>query len=157
MVEDLTWLLRRLAQTVPHTRGAVLLSADGIAKSWHGMDTDSADQLAAMASGLCSLAQGVGTRFGGGDGVRQVVAELGEAILFVTAASAGTVLAVLSDREVDGGILSYEMARLSTQIPASLATPSRSENTNTRPPGPRPVRTGHRVAGARVDGAGNGT
>jgi predicted regulator of Ras-like GTPase activity (Roadblock/LC7/MglB family) len=125
MADDLTWLLRRLAETVPYTRSAVLLSADGIAKSWHGLDTDGADQLAAMASGLCSLAQGVGKRFGGGEGVRQVVAELGEIIMFVTAASVGTVLAVLADRDVDAGILSYEMGRLSTQVPAYLATPSR--------------------------------
>jgi predicted regulator of Ras-like GTPase activity (Roadblock/LC7/MglB family) len=130
MADDLTWLLTRLAQAVPHTRSAVLLSADGIAKSWHGVDNDGADQLAAMASGLCSLSQQVGTRFGGGDGVRQVVAELGEIILFVTAASEGTVLAVLAGREVDAGILSYEMGRLSTQVPTYLATPSRHGSGN---------------------------
>jgi predicted regulator of Ras-like GTPase activity (Roadblock/LC7/MglB family) len=125
MADDLTWLLRRLTEAVPNTQSALLLSADGIAKYWHGLDTDGADTLAALASGLCSLAQQVGTRFGGGDGVRQVVSELGEIILFVTAASAGSVLAVLASREVDAAILSYEMGRLCTQVPAYLATPTR--------------------------------
>ena len=127
MAEDLTWLLSRLTDKVPGTRSAVLLSADGIAKSWYGLEQDGAETLAAMASGLCSLSQQVGSRFSGGDGVRQVVSELGEIILFVTAASVGTVLAVLADREVDAGILSYEMARLGTQIPAYLATPARQQ------------------------------
>jgi predicted regulator of Ras-like GTPase activity (Roadblock/LC7/MglB family) len=130
MADDLTWLLSRLTESVPYTRSAVLLSSDGIAKSWHGLDTNGADQLAAMASGLCSLAQQVGIRFGSGNGVRQVVSELGDIILFVTAASAGTVLAVVADREVDAGILSYEMGRLSTQIPTYLATPSRQSAAN---------------------------
>jgi predicted regulator of Ras-like GTPase activity (Roadblock/LC7/MglB family) len=125
MADDLTWLLSRLTEAVPKTQSALLLSADGIAKYWHGLDKDGADTLAALASGLCSLAQQVGTRFGGGDGVRQVVSELGEIILFVTAASAGTVLAVLASREVDAATLSYEMGRLCTQVPAYLATPTR--------------------------------
>ncbi|MEU3269842.1 roadblock/LC7 domain-containing protein [Saccharomonospora sp. NPDC006951] len=125
MADDLTWLLRRLVDTVPHTRSALLLSSDGIPKFWHGLDNDGADTLAALASGLCSLAQQVGTRFSGGDGVRQVVSELGEVILLVTAASEGTVLTVLAGRDVDTGILSYEMGRLCTQVPAYLATPTR--------------------------------
>jgi len=125
MADDLTWLLGRLVGTVPNTHGALLLSADGIAKCWHGLDNDGADTLAALSSGLCSLAHQVGTRFGGGGGVRQVVSELGDIILFVTAASAGTVLAVLASREVDAGTLSYEMGKLCTQVPSYLATPTR--------------------------------
>lgn len=126
MTEDLTWLLSRLIDKVPSTRSAVLLSADGIAKHWHGLNRNEADQLGAMASGMCSLAKQVGTRFGDGDdGVRQVVVELGEIILFVTAAGLGSVLAVLAGRDVDAGILSYEMGRLGTQIPTHLATPAR--------------------------------
>lgn len=129
MADDLTWLLRRLVETVPNTQSALLLSTDGIAKYWHGLDTDGADTLAALASGLCSLAQQVGARFGGGDGVRQVNAELGRGILVTTAASAGTILAVLASRDVDAGILSYEMGKLCTQVPAHLATPSRRGTT----------------------------
>lgn len=125
MADDLTWLLGRLVDAVPNTQSALLLSSDGIAVHWHGLDTDGADTLAALASGLCSLSQQVGSRFGGGAGIRQVNAELDDVILFVTAASENSILAVLANRDVDAGILSYEMAKLSTQVPAHLATPSR--------------------------------
>jgi predicted regulator of Ras-like GTPase activity (Roadblock/LC7/MglB family) len=129
MADDLNWLLRRLVEAVPDTHSALLLSVDGIPKYWYGLDVDGADRLAALASSMCSLANQVGKKFSGDDpsgaGVRQVITELNEIILFVTAASAGSVLAVLAAREVDAGILSYEMQRLCTQVPAVLTTPSR--------------------------------
>jgi predicted regulator of Ras-like GTPase activity (Roadblock/LC7/MglB family) len=127
MADDLNWLLRRLVEAVPETRSALLLSVDGIPKYWYGLDIDDADRLAALSSSMCSLANQVGKKFSddGSDGVRQVITELNEIILFVTAASAGSVLAVLADRDVDAGILSYEMQRLCTQVPAVLVTPAR--------------------------------
>ncbi|MDR7304061.1 roadblock/LC7 domain-containing protein [Haloactinomyces albus] len=124
---DLTWLLSRLVETVPHTRSALLLSSDGMPKYFHGLTADDADRLAALASSLCSLAQRVGSSFGGGDGIRQVNAELDDVILLVTAAGAGTVLAVLADRDVNAGVLSYEMGQLSKKVPTYLATPARHD------------------------------
>lgn len=128
MADDLNWLLRRLVEAVPATHSALLLSVDGIPKYSYGLDIDNADRLAALAGSMCSLANQVGRRFSGdgADGVRQVITELNEIILFVTAASAGSVLAVLASRDVDAGILSYEMQRLCTQVPAVLVTPSRN-------------------------------
>jgi predicted regulator of Ras-like GTPase activity (Roadblock/LC7/MglB family) len=73
--DDLTWLLESLPERIPGARSALLLSADGLVKAAHGLDTDAADHLAAVASGLHSLAVGAGARFAGG-GVCQVVAEL---------------------------------------------------------------------------------
>ncbi|WP_436497064.1 roadblock/LC7 domain-containing protein [Actinokineospora sp. HUAS TT18] len=127
MADDLNWLLRRLVEAVPNTRSALLLSVDGIPKYWYGLDNDGADRLAALASSMRSLASQVGTTFssGGAEGVRQVIIELNEVILFVTAAGAGSVLAVLAAPDVDAGILSYEMQRLCTQVPAVLVTPAR--------------------------------
>jgi predicted regulator of Ras-like GTPase activity (Roadblock/LC7/MglB family) len=122
---DLTWLLTNLVQTVPSTRSAILLSSDGLPKYFHGVDADNADRLAALASGLCSLARGVGSRFGSSDGVRQVVAELDDVMLFVTAAGRGTVLAVLAGRDTDVGVLGYEMGQLVKRVPTHLATPER--------------------------------
>lgn len=128
MADDLNWLLRRLVEAVPDTHSALLLSVDGIPKYSYGLDIDNADRLAALAGSMCSLANQVGKRFSsdGADGVRQVITELNEIILFITAASAGSVLAVLASRDVDAGILSYEMQRLCTQVPAVLVTPSRN-------------------------------
>lgn len=86
-VSDLDWLLGGLVQRVPHTASAVLLSCDGLVKSVHGLDPDSADHMAALASGLYSLGRSAGVRFGDGGEVRQVVVELDSTLLFVTTAA----------------------------------------------------------------------
>lgn len=124
-VSDLDWLLSGLVQRVPYTRSAVLLSSDGLVKSVHGLDTDSADHMAALASGLYSLGRSAGMRFGDGGEVRQVVVELDSTLLFVSTAGSGTFLAVLAGREADAAVLGYEMAMLVKSVRPYLVTPAR--------------------------------
>ena len=131
---DLAWLLSDLVARVRHTRSTVLLSADGLTKAVHGLDQGSAERLAAIASGLFSLARSAGAEFGGGDVVRQVVAELDDGLLFVSSAGFGSVLAVLADREADAGVLGYEMAQLIKSVRPFLATPTRSAFTTPQRP-----------------------
>jgi len=121
----LAWLLRGLVERVPRTRSAVLLSADGLTSAAHGVDADSADHLSAIASGLFSIARSAAARFGSSDGVRQVVAELDDTLLFVSSAGYGSVLTVLADREADAGVLGYEMSQLVKSVRPFLATPAR--------------------------------
>jgi predicted regulator of Ras-like GTPase activity (Roadblock/LC7/MglB family) len=134
--QDLGWLLRGLVENVPHTRSAVLLSADGLAIAAHGLGPDHADQMSAIASGLFSLARTAAVRFGGSDGVRQVVAELDDSLLFVSSAGYGSVLTVLADREADAGVLGYEMAQLVKSVRPFLMTPARQPGAATRTTGP---------------------
>ncbi|GAA3728688.1 putative regulator of Ras-like GTPase activity (Roadblock/LC7/MglB family) [Spinactinospora alkalitolerans] len=122
---DLVWLLGNLAERVPHTRSTVLLSSDGLAKAVYGMDVDGGEQLAAIASGLFSLARGAGMKFGNSDVIRQVVVELDDTLLFISSAGFGSVLAVLADREADAGVLGYEMSQLIKSVRPFLATPAR--------------------------------
>lgn len=122
---DLGWLLRGLVERVPHTRSAVLLSADGITTAAHGLDSNSADHLAAIASGLFSVARTAAAKFGRSDGVRQVVAELDDTMMFTSSAGFGSVLTVLADRDADAGVLGYEMAQLVKAVRPFLATPAR--------------------------------
>lgn len=129
---DLGWLLRGLVEHVPHTRSAVLLSADGLAIAAHGLGTDPADQLSAIASGLFSLARTAAVRFGGSDGVRQVVAELDDTLMFVSSAGFGSVLTVLADRDTDAGVLGYEMSQLVKSVRPFLTTPSRQSGSGQR-------------------------
>jgi predicted regulator of Ras-like GTPase activity (Roadblock/LC7/MglB family) len=129
---NLSWLLRGLMDQVPHTRSAVLLSADGLAIAAHGLDADSADHLSAIASGMFSLARTTAVRFGGSDGVRQVVAELDDTLMFVSSAGFGSVLTVLADRETDAGVLGYEMSQLVKSVRPFLATPARQSNSGQR-------------------------
>jgi predicted regulator of Ras-like GTPase activity (Roadblock/LC7/MglB family) len=104
----------------------VLLSSDGIAKSWHGLPQDEAQVFGAMASSLCSIAKGVGTRFGDNDGVRQVFVELNGVVAYVCSAGANGVLAVLADPEADAGVLGFEMAQMVKRVPDHLGTPARA-------------------------------
>lgn len=122
---ELAWLLSGLVERVPHTRSALLLSSDGLPRAAHGMADDGADHLAAIASGLFSLTRSAGERFDGGSGVRQVVAELDETLLFVTAAGEGAVLAVLASRQADVSVLGYEMSQMVKSVRPYLATPVR--------------------------------
>lgn len=123
---DLGWLLEDLCGKVPHARAAVLLSADGIKRAVFGLPVDGADHLAAVASGLWSIVRSAGKHFGSGPRARQVVAELDGALLFVSAAGQGSVLAVLAGPDADPGVVGFEMGRLIQQVTSSLGTPARN-------------------------------
>jgi predicted regulator of Ras-like GTPase activity (Roadblock/LC7/MglB family) len=127
--QDFGWLLRALIDRVPHTRSAVLLSSDGLTTAAQGLDHDSADRLAAIASGLFSIARSAGAQFGESGGVRQVVAELDDTLLFVSSAGFGSMLTVLAGREADAGVLGYEMSQFVKSAHPFLATPARPAGT----------------------------
>jgi len=124
---DLGWLLDDLVHRLPHTRSAVVLSADGLLiASSQGVTQDDGEHLAAVASGIQSLAKGAGVRFGGGP-VRQTIVEMQSAFLLVSVAGKGACLAVLADEDADVGLIAYEMAMLVTAMGHHLTSPSRSE------------------------------
>jgi predicted regulator of Ras-like GTPase activity (Roadblock/LC7/MglB family) len=129
---DLSWLLSNLVDRVPHTRSVVLLSSDGLKRAVSGLDVESAEQLAAIASGLFSLSRGAGLKFGGNETVRQVIVELDDTLLFVASAGSGSVLAVLAGREADAGVLGYEMSQLINSVRPFLTTPTRSTDQRSR-------------------------
>ncbi|WP_347404807.1 roadblock/LC7 domain-containing protein [Micromonospora sp. WMMD1102] len=122
---DLSWLLGGLLQRVPHTRSALLLSSDGLVKAVHGLERDGADHLAALASGLHSLARSAGKKFDDGGDVRQIVVELSNSLLFVSAAGRGAQLTVLAGRDADAAVLGYEMGMLVKSVRPHLETPAR--------------------------------
>jgi predicted regulator of Ras-like GTPase activity (Roadblock/LC7/MglB family) len=124
---DLAWLLDDLVSRVWQIKSAVVLSRDGLAVgACASLSREDADHLAAVASGLQSLARGVGQQFGGGQ-VRQTVIELESAFLFVTAAAEGSCLAVLADAGADVGLVAYEMAVLVKRASHHLSVRSRPE------------------------------
>ncbi|WP_329561935.1 roadblock/LC7 domain-containing protein [Kitasatospora sp. NBC_01266] len=123
--QDLDWLLDGLVDSVAGTRHAVLLSDDGLVVSKsRGIDRADAERLAAVATGQQSLARGVGTLFDGGS-VHQVIVELAELWLFITAAGQGTHLAVIASQEVDAEVMSLAMHTLVQQVGQKLSTPIR--------------------------------
>ncbi|MGI5200496.1 roadblock/LC7 domain-containing protein [Spirillospora sp. CA-108201] len=123
---DLAWLLRGLGEEVPVIRGSVLLSSDGMMKAADGFDRASAEQLAALASGLFSIARSAGTKFDDSNEVRQVVAELKSSQLYISWAGYNSVLAVLARAEADPAVVGFEMARLIKAVRPFLDTAARS-------------------------------
>lgn len=127
---DLAWLLRGLAEEVPVIRGSVLLSADGMVKAAHGLDRVGAEHLAALASGLFSIARSAGTKFDDSSEVRQVVTELKSSQLFISWAGFNSVLAVLAKGEADPAVVGFEMARLIRAVRPFLDTATRPAATS---------------------------
>jgi predicted regulator of Ras-like GTPase activity (Roadblock/LC7/MglB family) len=122
---DLTWLLNDLVGRVKEVEQAIVLSADGLLMaSSQGMPREDAEHLAAVASGIQSLARGAGTRFRGG-AVQQTIIEMESSYLFVTAAGPGACLALLASEGADVGLIAYEMAMLVTRAARHLAAPAR--------------------------------
>ncbi|WP_452124511.1 roadblock/LC7 domain-containing protein [Fodinicola feengrottensis] len=100
---QLNWLLDDLVERVPGVRDAAVLSADGLLVGGSaGLDQAAAEHLAAVASGLQSLARGASRHFGGGP-VRQTIIEMESAFLFVTAAGSGSSLAIIAAADADIG------------------------------------------------------
>jgi predicted regulator of Ras-like GTPase activity (Roadblock/LC7/MglB family) len=122
---DLDWLLDRLVDQVAGTRHAIVLSDDGLVVSQSkGLDRADAERLAAISTGQQSLARGVGEVFGGG-GVRQIIVELADLWLFISAAGQGTHLAVLADQEVDAEVMAVAMHTLVLQVGRHLGAEAR--------------------------------
>jgi predicted regulator of Ras-like GTPase activity (Roadblock/LC7/MglB family) len=115
-IESLGWLLNNLVSRVPEITDAIVLSTDGLLlASSVGLTRDDAERLAAVASGFQSLARGTGEHFGRG-AIRQTIVEMERGFLFVTAASTGGCLAVLSAERSDVGLVAYEMALLVARV-----------------------------------------
>nr|WP_103957032.1 roadblock/LC7 domain-containing protein [Nonomuraea solani] len=124
---DLDWLLDGLVAQVAGTRHAIVLSDDGLVISRsRSIERADAERLAAIATGQQSLARGVGHLFSGGP-VHQVIIEMADLWLFITAAGRGTHLAVVASQEVDAELMSVAMHTLIQQVGQKLGT-------DTRPP-----------------------
>jgi uncharacterized protein len=110
--QDLNWLVTDFTSRVADVAHAVVVSADGmlLARSDH-IPGGSAEQLAAITSGLVSLIQGAARIFEAGSPTQALV-EMDGGLMFVMAISDGSSLAVLAAPECDTDLVSYEMTLL---------------------------------------------
>ncbi|XVQ85134.1 roadblock/LC7 domain-containing protein [Microbispora siamensis] len=123
---DLAWLLDDLVARVREVEHGIVLSTDGLLLAGsQGLHVEDAEHLSAVASGLQSLARGVGERFQGGS-VRQTIVEMKSAYLLVTVAGQGACLAVLCTGDADVGLVAYEMAMLVVRVGQYLTSPART-------------------------------
>ena len=126
--QQLGWLITGLVERIPQARSALLLSADGLVRAkTPDLEKDDADYLAAIASGLWSLASGAGRKFAKSGAVRQVGVEMDGALLFVGAAGFGTCISVLTSDMADPGLIGFEMAQLVRSVRPHLETAPRRD------------------------------
>ncbi|MFI8966121.1 roadblock/LC7 domain-containing protein [Streptomyces sp. NPDC053493] len=121
----LDWLLDDLTRRVDAIRHALVLSNDGLVTgASSGLEREDAEHLAAVSSGLHSLARGSGRHFKAGR-ARQTMVEFDDALMFVTAAGEGSCLCVLSAAEADVGQVAYEMTLLVNRVGEHLGVSAR--------------------------------
>lgn len=126
VADDLRWLLEGYLKRVPGTSGALLASRDGLKKAVAGLEVDEADNLSARVCGLHALARGLGGRKDSThDGVRQIVIEHDDLLLFVMSAAEGSLLSVLAEPDADPGVVGHEMSQLVTSAAEHLHTAAR--------------------------------
>jgi predicted regulator of Ras-like GTPase activity (Roadblock/LC7/MglB family) len=124
---DLNWLVANFANTTPGIAHAMVVSADGLPVAVSGrLDRSTADQLAAITSGLAALSQGGARCFEGGL-VTQTLVEMRRGLLFVTSIRDGSCLTVLAAVSCDVGVVGYEMAVLATRVGGVLTPGLRAE------------------------------
>jgi uncharacterized protein len=101
----------------------MVVSADGLPVAVsERLDRPRADQLAAITSGLASLAQGASRCFDGGP-VTQTAVEMDRGFLFVMSISDGSCLAVLAAASCNVAVVAYEMTVLVARV-GDVLTPS---------------------------------
>jgi hypothetical protein len=128
---ELDWLLDDFVDRVPGASSAAVVTADGLVLCVSAeIPGDSADQLAAITSGLASLTDGAAQFFSAG-GVRQLIVEMDDGFLFVARVSDGSVLALMCESSCDIGLVGYEMSLLIGRIGNVLTPELRSR---LRPP-----------------------
>lgn len=130
---NVNWLVSSFVDRVPGVVHAVVVSSDGLPMAVSaGLDRQSADRFAAVASGLIGLAHGVAVPFRCGR-VHEVIIEMDRAFLFVTGISDGSCLAVVADAGCDVGLVGYEMAVLVEKAGTVLTPALRAELQATLP------------------------
>jgi predicted regulator of Ras-like GTPase activity (Roadblock/LC7/MglB family) len=116
----LDWLLVDFTRETTGVVAAVVVSVDGLPLAASSSVTEAlADQLAAAASGLISLARATAHLVGSGS-LTQTILEMTEGYLFITTVSRGATLAVHASRQCDLGLVGYEMTLLAERVGRAL-------------------------------------
>lgn len=104
------WLVTRFVQDTPGVAHAVLVSVDGLVIARNDeLPVDRAEQMAAVSSGLASLATGAAGLFDGG-AVLQSIIEMQHGYVLLMSVGDGSHLSVLTSASADIGQIGYEMA-----------------------------------------------
>jgi uncharacterized protein len=118
--QNVNWLLTSFSDSDPTIDQTIAVSSDGLLMAVSSqVDRSATDRMAAVVSGLCSLADG-GARVMSKGGVNQVIVEMDHGYLFVTAIGGGSVLGVMTTKTADLAAIGYEMALLMERVGPAL-------------------------------------
>ena len=113
---ELDWVVTKFVDDAPGAAHAVLVSADGLLMAASArLPGERAEQVAAVASGLASLAVGAARLFEGG-AVMQTAVEMERGYLLLMSVGDGSHLCVLTQDTADIGQVGYEMALLVERV-----------------------------------------
>lgn len=122
-VRSFNWLLNGFVDNTAGVSDAVAVSSDGLLMAMSSsLERASAEQLAAIISGMVSLGNGASQCFGF-DGLEQVIVSMQRGFLFVSAISDGSCLGVVASKGCDIGLVGYQTTLLVERAGAVL-TPS---------------------------------
>jgi predicted regulator of Ras-like GTPase activity (Roadblock/LC7/MglB family) len=120
--QSVNWLLSNFTDHDAFIEQTIAVSSDGLLMATSStLDRAAADRLAAVVSGMRSLADG-GARVMGKGSLNQVIVEMDHGYLFISAIGDGSVLGVLTTRQADLAAVGYEMTLLVDRI-GSVLTP----------------------------------
>ncbi|MDA2806619.1 MULTISPECIES: roadblock/LC7 domain-containing protein [Nocardiopsis] len=125
--EDFSFLVSNFVRDTHGAEHAIVVSSDGLLlTASRDFPGEHAEQLAAIASGLQSLALGGSKLFDKGE-CQSLIVRMREGHLIVMAISDGSCLAVLSDRRAQMNVVAYEMTRLVERVAHVLTPQLRTE------------------------------
>ncbi|MFV2084311.1 MULTISPECIES: roadblock/LC7 domain-containing protein [Micromonosporaceae] len=107
--QTFNWLLDSFTSSTAGVREAIAVSSDGLLMAMSGIqDRANAERLAAVVSGMTSLAGGAANWYSLGT-LNRVVVDMADGYLLVSSISSGSVLGVIADRSASLGTVAYEM------------------------------------------------
>lgn len=118
--ENFNWLIDDFVAKTAGVTDAIAVSSDGllIANS-KSLARDDAEQVAAIVTGLVSLADGASRTFGF-DGLQQVIVSMKRGFMFVSSISMGSALGVVATTGSDIGAIGYQTSLLVERAGAIL-------------------------------------
>jgi predicted regulator of Ras-like GTPase activity (Roadblock/LC7/MglB family) len=115
-----SWLLSTFAAGTAGVVEATAVSADGLVMAMSSTDDRAnADRLAAIVSGMRSLAGGAAEWYSLGS-LNKVIVDMSAGYLLIMSISSGSVLGVIADRSANLGNVAYEMTLFANRAGSAL-------------------------------------